>query len=602
MSPEPSPDEYRFGDFVLDVEKGFLRRAGGEIRLQPKAFELLRYLVERPGRVVSKTELTDAVWRGTAITDNSLSQCAAQVRRALGDESQTIIRTVARRGYVFAAPLTSPVREFPKIVETRNDGGLQSAFQRPAIEAPGWFRRRWLLPGIAAAAAVIAFTAWSITRGPLQHDDDGPSGHFVLSPPEGTRIALRMPTKPLVSVAPDGKKLVLVAEDSAGIRSLWLRLLSATIYQRLDETQGASQAFWSPDSRFVAFFAEGKLKKIPASGGSAQTICEAGMGDGEGGSWSPDDVVVFAVPRTAPAALPVGALYQVPAAGGPVRPATTLDKDHGELSHTWPQFLPDGRHFLYLARNQNPEQSRVYVQKLGSSERHPLLVSKTQAVWARGHGGGPWLFFPRDRVLMAQPVDLSRLEVYGQSVAVASNVNYNTLYGTAAFSVSENGVLAWRSGTIGASTSPIRSLAWYARQGQRLAGIGEPGVFSSLVLSPDERRVAVDRNMKKEEVRYWDIWTIELATGVFSRLTQGPSFRDPVWSPDSRSIAAVSRDGDRQSIVDIPVGSGIPRLLTPPKCPQSPKLGFLMADHYFTQQDHQFCGFRFQVQVAAGLS
>lgn len=144
-APEPSRDEYRFGDFVLDTEKGFLRRAGEEIPLQPKAFELLRYLAQHPGRVVSKTELTDAVWQGTAVTDNSLSQCTAQVRRALGDESQTIIRTVARRGYVFAAPLTSPVREFPKIVGPRIDDGL--------VRASAW-RNRWFWAGVAIIAVI----------------------------------------------------------------------------------------------------------------------------------------------------------------------------------------------------------------------------------------------------------------------------------------------------------------------------------------------------------------------------------------------------------------------------------------------------------------
>ncbi len=155
LGPEPSGNEYRFGDFVLDVEKGFLRRAGEEIPLQPKAFELLRYLVERPGRVVSKTELTDAVWRGTAVTDNSLSQCAAQVRRALGDESQTIIRTVARRGYVFAAPLTSPVREFPKIVEPGGDDS-------PLRESPWRNRRLWA--GAAVIAVIVGALAMATQR------------------------------------------------------------------------------------------------------------------------------------------------------------------------------------------------------------------------------------------------------------------------------------------------------------------------------------------------------------------------------------------------------------------------------------------------------
>jgi len=434
---------------------------------------------------------------------------------------------------------------------------LEWAGSWPGIEQPTKSRLSSLVWGIVAVALVfLAVIAWF-----MQPGHDVVHAHFVLSPPEGTRIAVRMPTKALVSVAPDGKKFVLVAEDNSGARSLWLRPLRSTTYERLDQTDGASLAFWSPDSRFIAFFADGKLKKVPVSGGPPQTICEAGAGDGEGGTWNQDGVILFAPPRTAPSAIPAGPLYRVSAAGGAVQPATTLDKDHGEISHSWPQFLPDGRHFLYLARNENSEKSRVFVEELGSRERRTLLASKTQATYTRGPSGRSYLLFPRDRALFAQPLDLGRFDLYDEPVAVAAEVSYNTLYGTSAFSVSDNGVLAYRSGIISSGSSPIRQLAWYSRQGRRLAGIGEPGLYSSLALSPDETRVAVDRIAKRDDLRYWDIWVIELATGIFSRLTQGPNFRLPVWSPDSRKIAAVSHAGNREDLVEIPIASGGPTVL-----------------------------------------
>jgi serine/threonine protein kinase/Tol biopolymer transport system component len=434
---------------------------------------------------------------------------------------------------------------------------LEWAGSWPGVHQQTKIHRSTLVWGIAAAAlALVAVIGWF-----SRPRNDVLQAHFVVSPPEGTRIAFRLPNKPLAALAPDGKKLALVAEDDTGLRSLWLRPLSSTAYQRLDRTEGASLAFWSPDSRFIAFFADGKLKKIPVSGGPPQTICEAGVGDGEGGTWSQDGVILFPAPRKTAAALPTGALYRVPSAGGTVEPATVLDKDHGEVSHSWPQFLPDGRHFLYLARNENPEKTRIYVQELGSPIRRTLLNSKTLAVYAKGPSGRPYLLFSRDRALLAQPLDLSRFELYDEPVAVAAEVSYNTNYGTSAFSVSDNGVLAYRSGTFGASGTPTRQLAWYSRQGQRLGAVGEAGAYGSLALSPDETRVAVMRKVKLDDLKDWDIWILELASGTFSRLTPGPSFLDPVWSPDSRKIAAVSQVGNREDLVEITIASGATTVL-----------------------------------------
>src|SRR5207253_3414393 len=139
-------------------------------------------------------------------------------------------------------------------------------------------------------------------------------------------------------------------------------------------------------------------------------------------------------PRKTAAALPSGPLYRVSSAGGAPQPATVLDENKGEISHSWPQFLPDGRHFLFLARNENPEKTRIYVQELGSPVRRTLLNSKTLATYAKGPSGRSYLLFPRDRALLAQPFNLSSFELYDEPVAVASEVSYNTMYGTSSFS------------------------------------------------------------------------------------------------------------------------------------------------------------------------
>jgi len=433
---------------------------------------------------------------------------------------------------------------------------LESASLWP--DRPPRVKRRLNSMLLLGAVAGLAIAAASWVLRPIR---EALPAHFVVSPPEGTRIALRMPTKALASVAPDGRHLVLVAEDISGTRSLWLRPLDSATYRRLEETEGASLAFWSPDSQHIGFFAEGKLKRIRVAGGPAQTICDVPPGDGEGATWNGDGLIVFATPRPEPSALPRGGLLWVTAAGGTAQAATTLDNDAGDVSHSWPQFLPDGRHYLFLARNKDPEKSGVYAQELGSTTRRPVLVTKTQAAYARGRNGQSYLVFPRDRALFAQPLNLGSLTTYGEPIAVAAGVSYNTLYGTSTFSLSDNGVLAYRSGISSAGTSPLRQLVWYSRRGDRMLAIGETGLFNQFALSPDEAMVAVDRNMQPGDTRFYDIWTIDLATGTVSRLTNGPSFRLPVWSPDSRRIAAIAGVGDKMSLVEIPLASNAPRTL-----------------------------------------
>ena len=401
--------------------------------------------------------------------------------------------------------------------------------------------------GLAAGVAVIA--AVLLSRAPTP---PAPPAHFVVDPPAGTRIALRMPTKALASVSPDGTHIVIVAEDPSGTRSLWLRALAAEPYRRLDQTDGASLPFWSADSQFIGFFAQGRLKRVPVAGGAVQTICDVPPGDGEGATWNADGTIVFAPPRPEAAALPVGALSRVSVATGAIETFTTLDAADGELSHSWPQFLPDGRHVLYLSRNKDPKKSRIYAQALGSSDRTVVMASQTQALYAKGRRGEPYLLYPRDRALVAQRFNLSTLATSGEPVAVAPGVSYNTLYGTTTFSVSDTGVLAYRSGIFSGGTSPIRQLAWYTRRGDRLFSVGEAGYFNQFALSPDETKVAVDRNARPDDTRFYDVWILDLITGVFSRLTKGPNYRLPVWAPDSRRIAAVAGQGNRSDATGPP--------------------------------------------------
>ena len=250
------------------------------------------------------------------------------------------------------------------------------------------------------------------------------------------RSAIFLPDKTAVrglAISPDGRRLVVVARDSSGKNLLWIRPLDSLSVQPLPGTENPSFPFWSPNSRFIGFFADGKLKKIDASGGPAQTLCDAPVN--RGGSWNRAGVIIFA-----PA--PDGPLYRVSASGGPPTPLTRFDPARGETSHRWPFFLPDGRHFLYVVASfgGRREGMGVYVGSLDSEEETFLVSANSRVAYAPPG----YLLFARERTLLAQPFDWDGARIMGDPLPVAEQIqyfpqNYNTL-----FSVSENGTLLYQ--------------------------------------------------------------------------------------------------------------------------------------------------------------
>ena len=223
---------------------------------------------------------------------------------------------------------------------------------------------------------------------------------FFVSPPETWSLPMLTPTgasaAPL-AVSPDGRRIAFLAKSTDGKYLLWVRSLDTLTAQALAGTEGASSPFWSPDSRFLGFFAGGKLKKIDVSGGPPITVCDAPAG--RGGAWNRDGVIVYT---------PTGnsAVQKVSASGGV--PAAVTVFGQGETSHVWPRFLPDGRHFLYRA-NTNAVTGPVYLASLDSAERKLLLnVDSGNILYTQGH-----LLFLRETTLMAQPFDTRRLILTG---------------------------------------------------------------------------------------------------------------------------------------------------------------------------------------------
>jgi eukaryotic-like serine/threonine-protein kinase len=326
------------------------------------------------------------------------------------------------------------------------------------------------------------------------------------------------------SLSPDGRALAFSSGGTATTR-LWIRPLATSSSRPLDGTDGAEFPFWSPDGRFVAFAANGKLKKVAVAGGPVQTLCDAPAL--LGGAWSRDDVIVFAPGNRTP-------LFRVSAAGGEPAALTRLDQSRGQNTHRWPSFLPDGRHFLYLARSTRPEDSGVYVGSLDSPAVVRVMSSESRASF----GSPGYLLFARDRALVAQPFDTASLGVTGEVVEVVEDLQFSKADGYGTFTVSEHGELAFQSGAVAA---PRSELAWFDRSGRRLHLPVVPGNVADPSIAPDGTRVAV---MKWENMTS-NIWMVDLERGATSPLTSHPAVDwSPVWSPDGDSVVFSSnRDG-----------------------------------------------------------
>jgi eukaryotic-like serine/threonine-protein kinase len=378
----------------------------------------------------------------------------------------------------------------------------------------------WLPWAVASGALLVSMIAFGALYWPHAPAAPAAATRFLIDPPQNTEL------RGSFAVSPDGRRVVLRGL-SEGKVLLWVRALQSVTMRPLVGTDEASSPFWSPDSRFIGFYAGGKLKKIEATGGPAQVLCDA-PGDGWGGAWSADGVIIFA-PREGEG------LQRVSAAGGTPEALTTLDSSRGELSHFHPRFLPDGRHFLYLVISAQPENAGIRVGSLDSAETK-LLVN-TDASGAYAPPG--YLLFLRDRTLMAQKFDADRLVIVGEPLPVADEVGrLGPGARFALFSVSRTGVLVHRSGRTDAS-----QLTWFDRQGKQLGTVGPMASYGVPWLSPDERRVTFTG--ATPEGGNSDIWLMDLARGNPTRLTfdQSPD-SSPVWSPDgSRILFTSERDG-----------------------------------------------------------
>ncbi len=367
---------------------------------------------------------------------------------------------------------------------------------------------------------------------------------FQIEPPEHVNVAVTF------ALSPDGTKLAYHATGPDGVMRIWLRRMDALDSQELPgtETPSAAPIFWSSDSRFVVFSARGKFKKVDVAGGLPLTLCDVAS-TVVGGSENHEGVMLFA-PN-------LGTIQRISSAGGVPASVTSLDAARKDNSHAFPVFLPDGRHFLYLVRTPNPDNTGIY---LGSLDAKPDEQDRKRVVATRfgpdffppteGENGS--ILFEREGTLFIQPFNLRRFETVGPEVPVVEQVG--SYLGSGFFSASVNGTLVYRGNWM-----KNQRLSWFDRQGKVLSTIGDPHRFSQPAISPDGTRIAVVRS----EGSNWDIWLAAVSGGGDTRFTFDPARDDhPIWSPDSKRIAFSSdRIGQNSLYQHLSNGAGQDELL-----------------------------------------
>jgi len=400
---------------------------------------------------------------------------------------------------------------------------MQLVDDSPAVAqaAPIAQKKSWLWPSVAAVLLLAVATLGYLYI----------AGRAPAAPESQTRFQIPAPQNATAfSLSPDGRRLVyFVAEPGSSTPQLWVRTLDSLESHPLPDTQGAAFTFWSPDSRFVVFDSQRKLKKIDISGGPAQTICDL-PGAFRGGSWNQQGDIIFGMGGRP--------LYRVPSGGGTPTPVTALDSTRAETAHFFPSFLPDGRHFVYLAVSGNNANLGVYSGSLDArpQEQHPKLVVATNAspIFTPAWGGAKaQLLYMRDGSIVAETLDTGTIQLAGQPVPIAEGVGTVTVgAGGAAYgfvAASSNGTLLYRLGANGAD--PTSQLTWYSRDGKMLGTAGDSGPYQNVLLAPDQVRAAV--------VKSNDIWVMDLVRGTSTRLTTAGAVTQSsgVWSPDGTHIA-----------------------------------------------------------------
>jgi Tol biopolymer transport system component len=446
------------------------------------------------------------------------------LRRCLEKEPRQRLHDIADARIELDEVLSGTIDSSPAVAV---EGVGQSGARRASRERLVW---AGAVLGLLAIVATLAYRD-RLTRDAAGSGDQVHVTSIVLPP----GVQLIGPDPARFALSPDGTRLAFTGATGSGPAMLWIRPLNSTVAQSIPGTEGASHPFWSPDSASVAFTARpksnvvggvrGQLKKVDIAGNKVTTIA-ADVRFMATGAWGPGNVILFTPSGDSP-------IYRVAASGGEPTAVTTLDKAKGDVQHSYPHVLPDGRTFLFSAVGSQSggatDIQGVYAQVLDSTAPRRLVVERgSHASYANGH-----LLFVRETTLFAQPFDVDRLELSGQPVPVAERILAGGVGAgvSAAYTVTDTGLLAYQT-----SASIPSQLRWFNRDGSAGETVGGPGEYADVVLSKDGTRLAT--SIRDPESGSRDIWIVELARGFFEQftLTREDEFA-PVWSETGNALA-----------------------------------------------------------------
>jgi Tol biopolymer transport system component/DNA-binding winged helix-turn-helix (wHTH) protein len=517
---------YAFGEFMLDVPARTLSRSGmGAVPLPSRAFDSLVYLVEHRERLVRKNELIDAVWHDVVVTDDSLIHAISVLRRALSDDPSNChyVQTVPRRGYRFIAP----VRAIP---DPAAHSTLPVTPEAPSTDVRPWApaappparrsaRRGALLGGVAVAAAATLALGIDVlsSRGEASFEAQSPASmrravRLFQTPPQGAAI---------VSggvLSPDGESLTFVARDDVGgVAALWLRSLHSAQLERLERTDGASKPFWAPDSRRLGFFANGKLMTVDIRDGNVREVTSVGVSPA-GGTWAPDGTILYADWGKG--------LYSVRASGAAPNLVAALDRALQDIAFSWPQFLPDGRHFLFQIVSLDSARTGVYVGDIDTRRSFRVLDSESPAVFAPPRH----LLHVQHDMLIAEEFDTSTLRLTGRAAVLERGVSAPSLSDDNVVSAAGK-LIAYRRGV------RRQQLAWVDRAGEVQSTLPMPAVMFNPRVSPNGSHLLATSSVTTNP----GLWLASLSRPEFERIETDAIA--PVWSPDGTHIAFTARGG-----------------------------------------------------------
>jgi eukaryotic-like serine/threonine-protein kinase len=530
-----------FGPFRFDRTNRLLARGAEEIPLPPRVVGVLEYLIDRAGKVVPKEALIQEVWQGSHVTDTSPAEAVSILRQALGDDAQTprYVQTIHRRGYRFVAelrPVGSAAAEQPlhEVAGALEPSQEQGESVRPRARLSAWITRAIGLSLLAGGLLGYLIGRHTGRSAPLPSPSEV---EFSFPVPEGGAL---LSYSPSLAFSPDGRWLAIATYRDDKTR-LFLRALDSVEIRELPGTEGATAPFFSPDGLWVAYFADGKLKRVSTRGGQPITITPAPKA--QGGAWAADGTLYYSRQS-------IGGLWRIPAEGGEPEPVTHPDPGAGEVAHIWPHLLPEGRGLLYTIWSTTFEDSAIAVQRLDGSPARRLVERAGQPI-----------FVPPDRLvfvgaggLQVAGFDPVRLELTSipQPLAYPVSVNPTLLLGVHA--ISPDGALAFRPGTV-----PVgeRRIAFLGADGTREYLSLPNRFFRNLAWDPIHSRFAATVLDGERS----DVWIGSGDGGALQRLTFDGFNIEPRWSADGRRVTFASSHGDPYAIHERVADGSLPASL-----------------------------------------